>query len=134
MSGAGTKDGTTGTGSRGKVLFAVGLLAALLLAGVVSLFASSSPDGLERVALDHGFTETAQDHDLAGSPFAEYGTAGVEDERLSGALAGVVGVAATLLVAGGLFLLLRRRPARDGEGTGTEGTGTEPRAGVTAGR
>ena len=88
---------------------ALGLLVALLLAGVVSWYASGSPDGLEKVASDQGFSSTADDHRFADSPFADYGTKGIENERLSGGVAGVAGVLATLLVGGGLFLLIRRR-------------------------
>jgi cobalt/nickel transport system permease protein len=45
----------------------------------------------------------------AGSPLADYAVTGVGSERLSGGLAGVVGVAVTLLLVGGLTLLVRRR-------------------------
>ncbi|MCW2584399.1 MAG: hypothetical protein JWQ53_3189, partial [Klenkia sp.] len=87
----------------------VGLLVALLIAGVGSSYASSSPDGLEASAEETGFADTAQDSAVAGSPLADYGLAGVEDARLSGGLAGVIGVLVTLAVAGGLTLVLRRR-------------------------
>ena len=86
------------------------VLVALLLAGVVSFYASSSPDGLNRVAQDHGFAQTAKDHEAARGPFAGYATKDVGHARLSGGLAGVVGVAVVLVLAGGLALLLRRRP------------------------
>ena len=103
-----------GTGrARGtRAVLVAGLVVALLLAGVVSLYASSSPDGLERVAEDHGFISTARDSGTAGSPLADYGTEGVADERLSGGIAGVAGVLLTLVLAGGLFAVVRRRPAR----------------------
>ena len=39
-----------------------GLGLTLLLAGIVSFFASSSPDGLEAVAEDKGFLDQATDH------------------------------------------------------------------------
>lgn len=74
-----------------------GLLIALVLAGVVSGFGSSEPDGLERVAIDKGLDETADDHPLAGSPLADYGVEGVENERLGTGLAGVLGVVITLV-------------------------------------
>ena len=86
-----------------------GLLVSLVLAGLLSWYASSSPDGLERVAEDQGFSQTSRDSRSANSPLAGYGTEGVEDERLSGGLAGVIGVAVTGLVMGGLLLALRRR-------------------------
>ncbi|MGY1812146.1 PDGLE domain-containing protein [Blastococcus sp. SYSU D00820] len=92
-------------------LWLVGLLIALLVAGVGSWYASSSPDGLESVAEEHGFADTAEDSAAAGSPLADYTVAGVDGERLSGGLAGVAGVAVTLVLAGGLTLVLRRRSA-----------------------
>jgi hypothetical protein len=87
----------------------VGLLAALLIAGVASYYASSHPDGLEWSAEEEGFLDTARDSATAGSPLADYAVAGVDDGRLSGGLAGVIGVVVTLTVAGGVTLLLRRR-------------------------
>ena len=59
----------------------------------------------------HGFLHTAEDSAAAGSPLADYGVSGVGSERLSGGLAGVIGVLVTLVLAGGLSLLLRRRRA-----------------------
>jgi hypothetical protein len=90
-----------------------GLLVALLLAGVVSGFASSSPDGLEKVAEDKGFLQTAEDSALADSPLAEYGVKGVEDERLSTGLAGVIGVGITFAFGLGLFALVRAGRSSD---------------------
>ncbi|MBM0125115.1 PDGLE domain-containing protein [Pimelobacter simplex] len=88
---------------------AIGLLVALLVAGVGSYYASSHPDGLEYVAGKTGFIDTAKEPVDTGSPFADYGTKGVDDERLSGGIAGVAGVGLTLLIGGGLFWVLRRR-------------------------
>ena len=86
-----------------------GLLAALLLAGGLSYYASASPDGLEKVAGDHGIDRTVQDHAARNSPLADYRTKDVENARLSGGLAGVVGVGATLAVGTGVFWAVRRR-------------------------
>lgn len=94
-------------------LLLAGLLVSLLLAGLVSGFASSSPDGLEKVAEEQGFAQTAQDSALADSPLADYGVAGVEDERLSTGLAGVVGVGVTFAFGLGLFALVRRGRSTD---------------------
>lgn len=89
---------------------ALGLLAvALVLAGVVSHYASSEPDGLNKVAQDTGIAATEQDHASAGSPLAGYASKGIGNERLSGALAGVVGVLVVLALAGGLTFVVRRR-------------------------
>jgi cobalt/nickel transport system permease protein len=88
-----------------------GLAVALLLAGVVSFYASSAPDGLEKVADDHGLDAGATASHTDGSPLAGYSVAGVSNERLSVGVAGVVGVAVTFAIAGGLFLAVRRRAA-----------------------
>jgi hypothetical protein len=85
------------------------LVVALLLAGVVSYWASSAPDGLNKVASDTGFGAKEQPHGFDDSPFAGYGTKGLGDGFASGAVAGVAGVAIVLLLAGGLTLVLRRR-------------------------
>ncbi|MEU7113642.1 energy-coupling factor ABC transporter permease [Streptomyces sp. NPDC046182] len=94
-----------------------GLTAALVLAGFVSFYASASPDGLEKVAADKGFDKNVEEHDAAGSPLADYGVKGIETARLSGGLAGVIGVGATLAVGTGAFWLVRRRRA---ESTGAQ--------------
>jgi hypothetical protein len=87
----------------------VGLLVALLIAGVGSYYASSHPDGLEWSAQEEGFLDTARDSATANSPLADYSVSGVDDGRLSGGLAGVIGVVVTLALAGGVTLVLRRR-------------------------
>ncbi|GAA4092391.1 PDGLE domain-containing protein [Nocardioides kongjuensis] len=87
----------------------VGLFVALLVAGVGSYYASSHPDGLEYVAHQTGFIDSAKQPVDTGSPFADYETSGVDDPRLSGGIAGVAGVGLTLLIGGGLFWVLRRR-------------------------
>lgn len=79
-----------------------GLLVAVVLAFGVSRFASSQPDGLERVAVDKGINAQERDHTLADGPFADYTTSGVDDEGLGTGLAGIVGVAATFGLAGGV--------------------------------
>lgn len=90
--------------------FLVGFaLAAVLIAGVVSYFASSSPDGLERVAGDQGIAAAEEEHATGDSPLADYGIRGVQSDALSGGLAGVVGVVVVLVVAGGIAFLVRRR-------------------------
>jgi cobalt/nickel transport protein len=86
------------------------LLVALVVAGVVSFYASGDPDGLTKVAEDKGFAAQEKEHALKGSPLGDYGVEGVEDERLSGGLAGVIGVGLTAAIGGGLFWTVRRRP------------------------
>lgn len=76
----------------------------LVLAGVVSSWASADPDGLESVASRLGFLGTAEESALAGGPFGDYAVAGIDNPYLATGLAGVVGV----VVALGIALLLAR--------------------------
>lgn len=89
-------------------IIGIGIVVSLFLAGVVSYYASSAPDGLEKVASDQGFIDTATDSANAGIPTANYGIDGIDDARLSGGLAGVLGVAVVIAVAFGLFWFLGR--------------------------
>nr|WP_244501251.1 PDGLE domain-containing protein [Streptomyces sp. TP-A0874] len=105
-------------------LWIVGLLAALFFAGGLSYYASASPDGLEKVAADHGIDRMEKEHAAEGSPLADYELSSVGNSRLSGGLAGVIGVGATLAVGSGLFWVVRRRPARQAEGAPLTGGAT----------
>lgn len=96
-----------------RAFFAAALAVTFLVAGGLSFWASSHPDGLEHVAETTGFLDAAEDSPTASSPFADYATAGVDDPWLSGAITGVVGVLVVLLLAGGTALLLRRRAPHD---------------------
>jgi cobalt/nickel transport protein len=99
-----------------------GLVVAIVLAGVVSNFASSSPDGLDAAALQGCTVNEAgeitggtciaqqeQDHQLADGPLAEYGIKGIDNPYLSTGLSGVIGVLATFAIGGAIFWLVRRR-------------------------
>ncbi|MEU5110200.1 energy-coupling factor ABC transporter permease [Streptomyces longwoodensis] len=96
-----------------RTLWVSGLVTSLVLAGFVSYYASSSPDGLEKVAADHGIDRKAEQHAGADSPLADYGVKDVEDARLSGGLAGVIGVGVTVVAGSAVFWTLRRRRAAD---------------------
>ena len=89
-------------------LVVTGLAVSLVLAGGASYYASSQPDGLEKVAGDIGFLDSAKESAVEDSPLAGYGVAGVENERISGGLAGIIGVASTAAISFGLFYALRR--------------------------
>ncbi|MBP2320227.1 cobalt/nickel transport protein [Kibdelosporangium banguiense] len=109
--------------TRRRSLFFVGFaLIALILAGGVSYFADSNPDGLDHSTLQ-GCTvgpndeltgtciaQGAKNHAFKDAPLADYAVGG--DDKLTG-LAGVIGVIATLAVAGGLFWLLRKRAPKE---------------------
>jgi hypothetical protein len=96
-------------------LLLAGLLVPLALAAFASPFASSSPDGLERVADDQGFLDDARDSAVADSPLADYAVRNVGDEQVSTGVSGVIGVGVTLMAAagvfGGLWFVVRRRAA-----------------------
>ncbi|MBW1597662.1 energy-coupling factor ABC transporter permease [Streptomyces sp. JJ38] len=99
-------------------LWVGGLAATVVCAGFLSFYASSELDGLERVATDHEIIQQAEDSATADSPLADYGVEGVDNERLSGGLAGLIGVTAALGVGTGFYLLARRREAgRNAAGT-----------------
>jgi hypothetical protein len=90
------------------LFIAAGLIVALALAFFVSPEASSKPDGLNKVAMDKGLTAQERPHALDGVPTAGYGVQGVDDHRLSTGLAGAIGVTVTFVLAGGLFLVVKR--------------------------
>ena len=92
-----------------KVVVLVGLVVSAVLAFGISGFASSRPDGLEKVAADHAIDTGARASATADSPLADYSVRGVEHSRLSTGLAGVIGVAMTLLVMLAVVALIRRR-------------------------
>src|SRR5262245_65313946 len=110
-----------GVDRRNILLFVVGgLIVVLGLAFFVSPFASSSPDGLNKVAADEGFSDAEVEHSTAESPLAGYGVDGVDGDSLSTGLAGIIGVAITFGVAMILFGLLRsRRPTAGGPSPST---------------
>ena len=89
-----------------------GVLVAVFLAVVVSQLAASDPDGLERVAADEGFLESAREHAFADGMFADYATAGIDNQTLSLAVAGLAGVTLTLLVGYGIVAASRRTNSR----------------------
>jgi cobalt/nickel transport protein len=110
--------------TRNRVFLLAGLLVALVLAGVVSSFASTSPDGLDSAARK-GCTVDARGKVTGGtclaereaqnqsrdSPLAGYGIRGIDNPYLSTGLAGVAGVLLTFAIGGGLFRLARRKPS-----------------------
>ncbi len=77
----------------------VGLVLCLSIAGVVSLFASPEPDGLERVAEDTGFIEHGEGAPVLESPFPDYVVPSVPDEIAGASAAGVIGVLITFLIS-----------------------------------
>jgi cobalt/nickel transport system permease protein len=107
-----------------KPLIAVGALVTVAIAGGVSYFASSAPDGLDATTLkgctldaDGNITggscvaQRAQDHELGGSFLADYGLDGLDGTT---GLAGVIGVALTFAIGLAIFWMIRSRRRPDG--------------------
>jgi len=80
----------------------VGLLLAVVVVAVLAPFASSDPDGLERVAIDAGFAEQGTDPGFEILP--DYSVPFLGDSTLSLIVAGIIGVA---LLFGAMWLLGR---------------------------
>ena len=91
-------------------LLVVGIGIALLIT-LFSPFASSEPDGLEKVAESEGFITQAE-----GAPYqviADYVLPGVDNEHLATILAGMIGVLiVTAIALAAAFVLWRLRGAR----------------------
>ena len=86
-----------------------GLATALVLVVLVAPHASSSPDGLERIAADTGIDRDARPSAAADGPLAHYGAAGVDGATAGTIVSGVAGVALTFVVVVGVMWVLRRR-------------------------
>lgn len=112
-----------------RVFAVLGVALAVGLAFAVSPFASSNPDGLERMAGDKGFLDEGRLHALQeDAPVPDYVFPGIGDGRLA---TGVAGFAGTLLVFGtahGVGWALRRRsPGADGGGADASAGGSHSR-------
>jgi len=82
------------------------LAVSLVAAGGVSYFASSKPDGLERVAEDLGFHDKAQEPSHSVLPgYTMPGLGGF----LSNGLAGVIGVLATFGLTVFVIRMIKRK-------------------------
>jgi cobalt/nickel transport protein len=85
----------------------IGLAAALAVGTFLSLAASSSPDGLERVAEDKGFLAKAVGIPLLHSPLPDDLFPGIADERLATGLAGFLGTLVLFALGYGVGWVLR---------------------------
>jgi len=84
-----------------------GALIFALFVALLSPLASSSPDGLERVAEDKGFMETAREAVFEVIP--DYAMPGVGNEAIATILAGIIGVLILFGIGYGLARLLKRK-------------------------
>jgi len=82
------------------------LIFALFLA-VLSPLASSSPDGLERIAEDKGFMETAREAFFEAIP--DYMVPGIKSEAVATILAGLIGTLLVFAIGYSLARLLKAK-------------------------
>jgi cobalt/nickel transport protein len=87
----------------------MGLAVALAIALLLSPFASSWPDGLERVAKDLGFFEKGEGAEVLKAPIPDYKFPGLDSEGFSTALSGAIGTFAMFGIGFGVARLLRRK-------------------------
>jgi len=85
----------------------IGLGTALLLALLLSPFASANPDGLDRVLKDFGLEERSKT--ILVSPVADYVFPGIKNEKLATGIAGVFG---TLLIFGVAWFIGKKLVSR----------------------
>jgi cobalt/nickel transport protein len=87
----------------------IGLAVALSIALFLSPFASSWPDGLERVAKDLGFFEKGEGAEVLKAPIPDYKIPGLDSEGFSSAISGTIGTFAMFGIGFGVARLLRRK-------------------------
>jgi len=93
-----------------KLVLVLGLALAVGLATAVAPYASSSPDGLERVATDKGFVQQGTLHAVQDdSPLPGYAFPGIGNERVATGVAGFVGTLGVFAIGFGVAWVLRRR-------------------------
>ena len=94
-----------------RLFLVVALALAIGLATAASPFASSSPDGLERVAGDKAFLEHGKLARIQeDAPVADYAFPGVQDARVATGLAGFAGTLLVFAAGFGVAVAARRRP------------------------
>jgi len=76
-------------------------LIAISIAVFLSPFASEQPDGLEKVAQDKKF-DTLEKKSTLKSPFPDYSVSPVKNDRISTALAGLIGAVVSF---GAVFII-----------------------------
>ncbi len=101
----------TAASSKGNKGVIVGGLAISAILAILSPLASSHPDGLEWVAEQNGFLETAKEAMYNIIP--DYSMPGISDPNLATIVAGILGVIIVFGVAFGIAQMEKRKPTQD---------------------
>jgi cobalt/nickel transport protein len=97
-----------------KKIFIVGIIIAILIVIFLSPFASSKPDGLERVAQDIGFEEKATHYLSKFYKFLDdYQVSGIANEKISTVLAGLIGILLTIIISYAFLKIISRAPKKE---------------------
>ncbi len=89
-----------------------GLIIAFFMATVISIYASSDPDGLEWVAEtlgEKGDWSAEEGEPFISSPVPDYAVPGVSNDVLASSLAGLIGVVIMFLLVLGIGRLLKEK-------------------------
>ncbi len=87
----------------------IGLGVSLLLALLLSPFASPLPDGLEKVAEEKGFSDKGESWKFwKYAPFSDYAIPWIKNEKISTAVSGLIGTLAIFLIALGIGKSIRK--------------------------
>jgi len=87
----------------------IGIVVSLFLAGLISIFASPWPDGLEKVAEDKGFLEKGEIEPPIKSPIPDYTFPGLKNEKIATSVAGILGTAIVFVLGYGVSALIKKK-------------------------
>lgn len=90
-----------------------GLAIAALVVIILAPLASSDPDGLDRVSGDKGFAEEGKDHPY--SFLSDYSIPGIDDERATVIIAGLIGVAIVFVLTTAFGAYVRQQSRRSNQ-------------------
>ncbi len=88
-----------------KKLVFVGLILSFIVGFMLSPYASSLPDGLEKVAIKYNLKEKV----LFNAPFKDYQVKILDNDRLATSFAGLIGTGIVFISVIGLFKLISRK-------------------------
>ena len=90
-----------------KKLVFVGLILSFIVGFMLSPYASSLPDGLEKVAIKYKVEN--KEKVLFDAPFKDYQVKILDNDRLATSFAGLIGTGIVFLSVVGLFKLISRK-------------------------